>query len=301
MDTYSILGIPRNSSKDEARAAYRRLAQKYHPDRADGNEEMFKRVKAAYEDIMAELDAPPAPLKNQTRSRTQWTAPEPVWPGYASFEPKKQKPPFNPYQGHRTFNASRNMYTESRVVQAYREPEQIRKNIGEYIARVSLAEAYNGFICEIQANGKKIHIPMPKGIPHGLQNTMRIPDSNEDVSIRTLFTQSMYSFVGVQSALKESVIVNSEPGIVYRTKDLRTVHEVHSRDLRFGSTIELLDFLGEKYSVRIPAGHDPRVPIKVQGRGYVDWYTSHSSAGTTRGDVYIDLAVTENLPITHIR
>jgi molecular chaperone DnaJ len=51
-DYYEVLEIPRNTSKDEIKKAYRRLAIKYHPDRNQGDkeaEEKFKEATEAYE------------------------------------------------------------------------------------------------------------------------------------------------------------------------------------------------------------------------------------------------------------
>jgi len=49
-DYYDVLGVPRNSSKDQIKDAYRKLAMQYHPDRnkAPDAEEKFKDVSEAY-------------------------------------------------------------------------------------------------------------------------------------------------------------------------------------------------------------------------------------------------------------
>src|ERR1700739_4326595 len=51
-DYYELLGVPRKAAQKDIRAAYRKLARKYHPDLNPGDkssEEKFKQVQEAYD------------------------------------------------------------------------------------------------------------------------------------------------------------------------------------------------------------------------------------------------------------
>lgn len=52
MEYYEILGVDKNASEDDIRAAFRKQAQRYHPDRNPNNkeaEEKFKQISEAYD------------------------------------------------------------------------------------------------------------------------------------------------------------------------------------------------------------------------------------------------------------
>lgn len=53
-DFYEILGVPRGSSEDQIRSAYRALAHKYHPDKTGGDkaaEDKLKEINEAYDTL----------------------------------------------------------------------------------------------------------------------------------------------------------------------------------------------------------------------------------------------------------
>lgn len=47
-DYYDILGVTKNSSKEEIKKSYRKLAHQYHPDKKGGDEAKFKELNEAY-------------------------------------------------------------------------------------------------------------------------------------------------------------------------------------------------------------------------------------------------------------
>eukprot|EP00873_Tetraselmis_striata_P027001 jgi/Tetstr1/447265/TSEL_034702.t1 len=50
-DPYETLGVHKNSTLDQIRAAYRKLAIKTHPDKTGGDDTQFKKVADAYETL----------------------------------------------------------------------------------------------------------------------------------------------------------------------------------------------------------------------------------------------------------
>jgi len=54
MNYYEVLGVSRNSTPEEIKKAYRRLASAVHPDREGGDPEQMSRINKAYECLMDE-------------------------------------------------------------------------------------------------------------------------------------------------------------------------------------------------------------------------------------------------------
>lgn len=50
-DFYEVLGLSRTATKDEINKAFRKLAQKYHPDKQGGDAQKFKEINEAYQTL----------------------------------------------------------------------------------------------------------------------------------------------------------------------------------------------------------------------------------------------------------
>lgn len=90
MDPYTVLGIPRDASREEVRKAYKALARRFHPDKnlgktaeeASANAEKFKSIQAAYEKIIQSLGPDHENSENDVSTISY----------YASIDYKKTKP-----------------------------------------------------------------------------------------------------------------------------------------------------------------------------------------------------------------
>lgn len=79
-ECYRVLGLKVGASFDEVKAAYRRLARKYHPDVNQGNarqaQEKFIQITEAYELLMEQAEfLPPAKTPRNRRSTPSATTP----------------------------------------------------------------------------------------------------------------------------------------------------------------------------------------------------------------------------------
>lgn len=143
-DLYSILGVNRNSSQEEIKAAYRKLAARHHPDRG-GDTKRFQEIQHAY-DVLSD-----------PQKRSEYDRPHNPFSGAGGFSFQSTHFDLNDI-----FSQMFGGMTGARQAMVY------RTTIG-----VTIEQVYHGGeqTMHIQINGVQhvVKIEIPKGISDGAQ------------------------------------------------------------------------------------------------------------------------------------
>ncbi|MFL5729946.1 MAG: DnaJ domain-containing protein [Cytophagaceae bacterium] len=95
MNHYDILGLTMTASQEEIRAAYKKLAKEFHPDKHNGSEayyeEKFKQVNSAYQTLSNPARRSLYDLKLRYRASGTSTSKDRKSPGFPSFHKANQQ------------------------------------------------------------------------------------------------------------------------------------------------------------------------------------------------------------------
>jgi DnaJ-class molecular chaperone len=260
MDYYEILGVSKNATLDEIKAAYRKLALKWHPDRNKSPEavEKFKQINKAYE-VLSD------PKKREIYDQYGESAfKQGGFPGGEQTYTYRQGPftytyttsggagfPFDsdfegfsdPFDIFEQFFGFQSPFSQSR-----------RRRHDIYETTLSFDEAIKGATKEVVVKGKRQTIKIPAGVDEG----MRIRFSDFDLLIH----------VKPDSRFKrQSQDLYLEKEISYPTAVLGGVVEVPTLD---GTT---------KLKVRSGVKNGTMVRLRGQGVPY--------PKSSQRGDLYV--------------
>ena len=268
-DYYETLGVSRNASTDDIRKAYRKLAMQYHPDRNPGDkqaEERFKQINEAYQ------------VLNDPQKRAHYDR---VGSAYSNWQQRGGQGGFNWDQWSRgapggtrvnveDFGFGDDLFSDffraifggmggtgaaSRGNPAYQQQLEI-----------SLEEAFNGTIRQIQTDGKRKQVKIPPGVRTG--SKVRVAGAGPN-------GMDLYLIIQMQENER----------FERKGNNLHTTANVDVFTAILGGEAEVQTMTG-KVKLSIPPGTQPEQVFRVAGRGM-----PHLKSPETKGDLLVRLKV----------
>jgi curved DNA-binding protein len=268
-DYYKILGVSRSAKEDEIRKAYRKLAQKHHPDKNPGDkgaEERFKEINEAYQVLS---DPEKRARYNQLgESYTRW---------------QQRGAPSGGFNWDDWFTQQGGGGNRSQYVQVDNLEDLMGGNFSEFFRRIfggmsgmgdvsgaggrrtaaprqnyeqpvtiSMTEAYQGTTRRIEGNGRRLEVKIPAGVRTGLK--IRVANAVQNPS------------TGAQNDLYLVIEVADDPRFVRRGNNLHTDIPIDLYTAVLGGEVTVPTLSGNVV-LTIPAGTQPDQTFRLQGKG----------------------------------
>ena len=171
---YEVLGVDKKASADDIKKAYRKLAQKFHPDKNSGDKDAelkFKEIQVAYDTL------------SDTNKRRQFDNP----------------------QTQQEFGDLNSM------VKAMREHMHANM-IPEIRTVVPIVEAFKGFTMNVNINGKPDTIKIPAGVPNGVRGQFELSDG-KPIFVTIQFQQSNFAVKNINECQQSNILGSLKPAM----------------------------------------------------------------------------------------
>lgn len=271
-DYYKILGVDRKASADDIRKAYRKLAMQHHPDKNPGNkkaEDKFKEINEAYQ------------VLSDKEKRARY---DQLGSAYSNFRTEGGRPgDFQWDDWFQNQSGGRGGYNDSESFGGGGFSDFFRMIFGEAMRssgreyapqsagyeqemEVTLQEAYEGTMRQLQTNGRKLQVRIPAGVKSG--SRVRIAGAAPDGS-------DLYLVVDI----------TDDHRFERDGQNLTTTSTVSVFTLILGGEADVETPTG-KVKLNIPAGTQPEQVFRLAGRGMPSLKNP-----ATKGDLYVKLKV----------
>lgn len=283
-DYYKILEVEKNASQDEIKKQFRKLANKYHPDKNQGNteaENKFKDITEANE-VLSDpekrkkydtLGSSYNSYKNKggTGSEYDWSQ----W--YAQNQAKRAN------NGGKTvndfFNSGGSMsdFFEKIFGQSYRNSgfgfeEEIRGEDHNMQIAITMKEAYAGTKRKLRVNGESIEINIKPGISDG----QIIKISGKGHRGRN---------GGKDGDLLLTFKISESPNLERNENDLYIDYPINYIDSILGTEL-LVDCVAGKFNLKVPEATQQGKVFKLKGQGFPIY-----NGNGKKGDLYVKLNI----------
>lgn len=261
MDPYKVLGVDRNTSKEDIKKAYRKLAKDNHPDTNGGDDTKFKNISEAYK-ILTDPKAKSAYEEEKMRT-AQRNNPYTGMGGMGGGGIDEMIREFMRQQGGMGFN-----FNDGPEVHFH---TKIKKKIHgrniNIITRLNLEDSFHGKVLEIRIDRhervnsekrvlktKKIKVTIPKGAKNGQQLVLR-NQGNQGLN------------GGKDGDVLISIEIKPHNYFMRKEHDLYATIKIPFTQVILGDSVKFKNIDGEMLNIVIPEGSSEDSMIDVPTKG----------------------------------
>jgi len=285
-DYYKILGVDRKASSEEIKRAYRKLALKTHPDRNPGDnkaEENFKEINEAYQ-VLSDPEKR-SHYDQLGESYTQWRQGGTPTGGFnwenwytTGNSGNVRVDGFEDIFGdefseffRRIFGGMPNMGRSTSSRGGVRQNQRSAAPAYQQEVPISLDEAYKGTTRQLEIDGKRLEVKIPRGAKTGTK--VRVANA-----VPTGVT-------GQKGDLYLVIHVADDPRYEVKGYDLRTEVTIDLYTAVLGGEVTVQTLSGNVV-LTIPPGTQPGQAIRLAGRGM-----PRLNSTSNNGDLFAQIKV----------
>jgi curved DNA-binding protein len=249
VDYYKTLGLAKDANEKEIKAAYRKLARKYHPDLNPNNKEAEKKFKEINE--ANEVLSDPEKRKKYDEFGKDWQHADEIKKARS-----QQSSRSNTQQGYEEFTGDFSDFFESMYGNSGNRSRQTRFRGQDLNAEMhlTLRDVYKAQKQTLTVNGKNIRLSFPAGIEHG-----------QVIKISGYGGQGVNG--GPNGDLYIAFSITNDTKFKREGSNLFTTIDVDLYTALLGGEV-LIDTFDGQVKLKITAGTQPGTKVKLKGKGF---------------------------------